>query len=55
MQVTIPVAFRRKHHPKPGDKAHLEVMYGTITLTPYRAVIEDLAGSLSSRGRKERR
>jgi AbrB family looped-hinge helix DNA binding protein len=55
LQVTLPAAFRRKYHLKPGDKVQLEVRNGRIILTPYRSMVEEIARTLVPRRRKERR
>jgi AbrB family looped-hinge helix DNA binding protein len=55
MQVTIPKRFAQKYGLVPGSKVALDVRSGAIVVTPYYAITEDLAGSLSpSTGRPKK-
>jgi AbrB family looped-hinge helix DNA binding protein len=54
LQVTIPVRFARKYGLHKGSKIALTVKNGSILVTPYRSIAEELAGSLKAAGAKKK-
>lgn len=47
MQLTVPIGIARKVGLKTGEKVSVDEKEGKIIITPMRALVEELAGSLS--------
>ncbi|MBV9279421.1 MAG: AbrB/MazE/SpoVT family DNA-binding domain-containing protein [Chloroflexi bacterium] len=53
-QITIPIRYARKYGLKKGSKIAIEVKNGAMIFTPYRQIVEQLAGSLKPSVSKKR-
>lgn len=47
MQLTVPISIARKIGLKSGEKISISEENGKIVITPMKALVEELAGSLS--------